>query len=622
MNFGWKGKRVLIDLSRGKSVVENIREDFLKSFLGGRGLNVRVLYDLVGKDLDSYSPENPLIFGTGPVTGTLFPSNGRHNVTSKSPQTGILGDSNSGGFWGPELKFAGYDQIIISGKADRPIYIWVDDDEIVLKDASKLWGKTTWETDTLIKDELGDESIQIASIGQGGERLVKYSAIINNLSRAAGRTGMGAVMGSKKLKALAVRGTKGVDIAHPELFEDICKETLEKIYNAPSYKPRSTYGTPVLISIYNTMGVLSTRNSQTGVFKEADEISGETLLEKYVKKNKACFACPVHCSRFFSLNNIYETRGEGPEFETLCALGSRCGNSNLESILYADSLANQYGIDTISTGNTISFAMECYENGLINKQDTGGIEYTWGNHEAIVETVKKIAFRDGFGDVLAEGVKRAAEKIGKGAEKYALHVKGLEPPEQGIRGLKAWGLGWAVSSRGADHLRAFPLPETTWTPEEVKETFGTEEAADRFSHIGKAELVKHFEEICALADSLEMCKITLIGLRALEPEDMTKVIYAVTGWNVDKIELLMIGERIVNLERLFNVREGIRRKDDTLPERYLKTPMPEGPSKGSIVELDPMLDQYYMLRGWNSVSGIPDSKKLKELGIHKNFEEK
>lgn len=615
MNYGWMGRRVIIDLSREKPVKEHLKEDFLKSYIGGRGINVRTLYDMVGRNLDPLSPENPLIFGTGPVTGTLFPSNGRHNVTSKSPLTGILGDSNSGGFWGPELKFAGYDQIVVMGRARKPVYIWIDDDEVQIVDASNLWGETTWETDRLIKEELGDEAIQIACIGQGGENLVRYAAIMNNLARAAGRTGMGAVMGSKNVKAIAVRGSRGVGLAHPELFEELCKDAFEKIYRAASYEPRSKYGTTMLISIYNTMGVLPTRNSQTGVFEGAEKISGEALLEKYVVKNKACFSCPIHCSRYFAMKNFYETSGEGPEFETLCSLGARCGNSNLESILYANNLANQYGIDTISTGNVIAFAMECYEKGLITDSDTGGIEFTWGNHEAIVEAVKKIAFREGFGDILADGVKRASEKIGRGAERFALHVKGLEPPEQEVRGLKAWGLGWAVSSRGADHLRAFPLPETTWTPEEVKETFGTEKAADRFAYLGKADMVKHFEEICAIADSMEMCKITLIALKALKPEDAAKIIYAVTGWEIDDRELLRVGERIVNLERLFNLREGISRRDDTLPERYLKRPMPEGPSKGNVVELEPMLDRYYELRGWDMRTGIPKREKLEELDL-------
>lgn len=615
MNYGWMGRRVIIDLSREKSVKEQLKEELLKSYLGGRGINVKVLHDLVSQNLDPLSPENPLIFGTGPVTGTLFPSNGRHNVTSKSPLTGILGDSNSGGFWGPELKFAGYDQIVLVGRSRKPVYIWIDDDGVQIRDASNLWGETTWETDRLIKEELGDEAIQIACIGQGGENLVRYAAIMNNLARAAGRTGMGAVMGSKNVKAIVVRGSRGVGIAHPELFEELCKDAFEKIYRAASYESRSKYGTTMLISIYNTMGVLPTRNSQTGVFEGAEEISGEVLLEKYVVKNKACFSCPIHCSRYFSMKNFYETSGEGPEFETLCSLGARCGNSNLESILYANNLANQYGIDTISTGNVIAFAMECYEKGLITDSDTGGIEFTWGNHEAIVEAVKKIAFREGFGDILADGVKRASEKIGRGAERFALHVKGLEPPEQDVRGLKAWGLGWAVSSRGADHLRAFPLPETTWTPEEVKETFGTEKAADRFAYLGKADMVKHFEEICAISDSMEMCKITLIALKALKPEDAAKIIYAVTGWEIDDRELLRVGERIVNLERLFNLREGISRRDDTLPERYLKRPMPEGPSKGNIVELEPMLDRYYELRGWNARTGIPERKKLEELNL-------
>ncbi|NIM44592.1 MAG: aldehyde ferredoxin oxidoreductase [Nitrososphaeria archaeon] len=616
--FGWKGTALEIDLSKGKFVKRELNSKILQQYMGGRGLNIKTLYDLTRPDVKPFDAENPLILGVGPITGTLVPGNGRHNVTSKSPLTGILGDSNSGGFWGPELKFAGYDQLAVMGRSQRPVYIWIDDDEVEVKDASHIWGKTTHEADRIIKEEVGDESIQIAVIGQAGENLVKFAAVINNLARAAGRTGMGAVMGSKRLKAVVVRGSGDVPVAHSQLLREVYERVLEKIYDSPGYNSRSKYGTPGLIQVYNGMGILPTRNSQTGVFEKGGDISGEELFERYVRKNKSCFSCPVHCSRLFTLEDgpYAGTSGEGPEYETLCSLGSRCGNNDLESILYSDTLANQFGLDTISMGVVISFAMECYERGIITSEDADGLELEWGSHEAVIKLIEKIAHREGFGDTLAEGVKRAAEKIGRGAERYALHVKGLETPEQEVRGLKAMALGWAVASRGADHLRALPAAETLWTPREAKEMFGAEEAADRFAYKGKPEMVKWFEELCALADSLEICKFVIISIHPeLDLTDLAEIVYAVTDWKVKKEELLQIGERIVNVERLYNTREGLTRRDDRLPERYLREPLPEGPSKGQTVNLEPLLDRYYALRGWDLEKGRPSRGTLERLGI-------
>jgi len=352
----------------------------------------------------------------------------------------------------------------------------------------------------------------------------------------------------------------------------------------------------MLVTLYNNMGTLPYRNCQSSYYKDADKISGETLFKKYVTKLKACFSCPVHCSRYYHVKNgpYKGVRGEGPEFETLSAFGSRCDNSNLESILYINNLCNQFGLDTISTGDVIAFAMECYENGLLSRKETDGLELSWGNYQAIIKLVFKIAKKEGLGEILAEGVKKASQLI-PGSEQFALHVKGLEVPAQGIRGLKAWGLGWAVASRGADHLRAFPLAETTWKEEEAEEFFGTRDVVNRFKYNGKAKLIKWAEEFSAVTDCLEICKIPAMGL-TLSIENIAEILSAITGIEFSGEELLNIGERIVNLERLYNQRLGLDRKDDRLPDRFRSEPVPEGNSKGEIIDENRMLDEYYSKR--------------------------
>ncbi len=612
---GWSKARLWVDLSSCQARIEHLDDCLLRTYLGGRGLNVRLLYDLVTAATDPLGPENPLIIGTGPLTGTWVPATGRHNITAKSPATGILGDSSSGGFWAAEMRYAGYDQIVIRGASEKPVYLLISDGHTEIRDASALWGKTTWETDRLIKAELGDASVQVACIGQAGENLVKFAGVMNNLARAAGRTGMGAVMGSKRLKAIAIRGTTPVRPSNPPgLKQAICK-MLDGIYGSPSYGVRSKYGTPILVETYGAAGLLSTNNCQTGVFPNAADIGGERLLSEFVTNLKSCFACPVHCSRYYRVHSgpYAGSYGEGPEFETMCSMGSRCGNANLESILHVNMLANQYGLDTISAGNMIAFAMECFEKGLLSKSDTDGAELTWGNHAAIVSLVRKIAFREGLGDLLAEGVRASSAQI-PGSESFAMHVKGLEPPEQEVRGLKAWALGWAVSSRGADHLRAYPVAETTWTREQAMAFFGTDKVVDRSTHEGKPELVKWSEEICAVADCLEMCKIAQMAV-GIPMDLVAEALRAVTGWDTGPEELRLIGERIINLERLFNAREGVSREDDKVPMRFAVEPLLEGPSEGQIADLGEMLDRYYKLREWDPITGLPTEGKLKDLGL-------
>ena len=632
MAYGWNKKVLKVNLTTGNIIIEPINEEVLKNYLGGRGINIKALYDTTNKNTDPLGPDNPLIFGTGPLTGTIVPSSGRHNITARSPLTGILGDSNSGGFWGAELKQAGYDQIIITGKAERPVYLKIINEKVEICNAEPLWGKNVWETEKLIKEELGDNDVQIASIGQAGENLVKISGIMNNLSRAAGRTGMGAVMGSKKLKAVVVRGNQGIGVYDLKRFSESVEEMIKNIYSSPYYEARSSYGTTMLVNLNNRLGNLPYRNSQGSYYRDAEKISGELLYEKHVTKRKACFSCPVHCSRYSKVKSgpFAGTQGEGPEYETLVSFGSGCDNSNLESILYLNNLCNQYGLDTISTGRVISFAMECYEKGLIKKENANDLDLSWGNYQSIIDLVEKISNHEqlaqidkempqkllkNLGSLLAEGVKKASQYIPNSGH-YALEIKGLEVAAQGVRGIKAMGLGWAVASRGADHLRAFPIAESLWSEKDAEEAFGTKEVANRFAYKGKAKLVKWSEEFSAVTDCLEMCKIVAMPLK-LSMTNFAKITSALTGIKFSEQDLFTIGERIVNLERIYNLKMGLNYKEDRVPDRFKLEPVPEGNSKGETLDVDKMLPEYYQLRGWNE-KGIPSQEKLEELGLSKN----
>lgn len=616
---GWAGRVLDVNLTTGEIKKLPLDMGLAKMFLGGRGLNAITLYRELKANTDPLSPANVLLFGVGPLNGTLSPGSGRYNVTSKSPLTGGFGDANCGGYWGAELKFAGYDQIIIRGKADSPVYLWIDDDDVEIRDASHLWGKATDETDRLIKEELGDPRIHINYIGPAGERLVKVANVMSDLYRAAGRTGMGCVMGSKNLKAIAVRGTRGVKVAHPDALQEHVYESYQTLYSDWFARLFSQQGSACLVEIYNeNLGALTFRNNQE-TFKEPRKmgnISGKAFAEKYLLKHRGCFSCPLHCASFFRFVDprFGDTYWGKAEFATLTNFSTRVGVDSADFSLYMCMLADKWGIDIISLGGIIAFALECYEKGIISQRDTGGLELTWGNEAAIEKLAEDIAFRKSeLGNLLAEGVRRASQQIGRGADRYALHTKGLEHLEVDPRGLQAWGLGFAVSTRGADHLRALPVFEYTITPEKAKAYFGTEKAADRFSVEGKGKMVKWFEELRAFADSLEICKyITRTGL--LEPEPALKILNSVTGLSLQEEDAFRIGERIVNVERSFNAREGFTRKDDTLPQRFLEEPVPTGPAKGQVNKLEEMLDQYYETRGWDN-NGVPEPGKLKELGL-------
>ena len=619
MDFGYRKKRVRIDLNNNKVKIEEISDDFLLDYIGGRGFNMRVLYDEVGPEVNPLSPENKLIVGVGPLNGTLFPGSARVNFSAKSPQTGILGDSNTGGFFGPELKFAGFDQVIIEGKSTRPVYILINDGNVELRPADHLIGRDIFETNRLLLKELKDPRIQIAAIGPAAENGVRFSGIFCNLVRAAARTGMGTVLASKNVKAIVVRGSLDLGAKNPKKFLNLIDKVNEQIYAHEEYIPRKRMGTTRLVTLLNELGCLATKHYQTGRFEFADMVSGEYLEKNYKKKSKACFSCIIPCSRFFEINSAkYRFKSEGPEFEGLAGFSSNLGISNIEDSLKCVDMCNRFGLDVITTSECIAFSMELYERGIINRKEVDNLELTWGNVEAIQNLIRKIAYREGFGDVLADGALMAARKIGRGSEKYVMHVKGLEIFKADPRGIKGYALGNAVATRGGDHLRSEPSFEFTENSEEAIRRFGVPEAAFRLEYKGKGKVVKFYEERCVLADSLNACKNTITNMEILSYSEAAELLNHLTGLQFTESSIQKACERVYNIERSYIVREGIRRKDDTLPQRFLKEPLPEdsGPSAGSVVELDPMLDEYYRERNWDPKTGIPFEEKLAELGLH------
>jgi len=603
------GKFLRINLTDGAIKEEKISDEVLKMFIGGRGLGVKILYDELKPGVDPLSPENKIVILAGPLTGTAAPSSGRWCSVTKSPLTGTIHDSHSGGFFGPELKFAGFDGIIIEGASEKPVYLWVHDGEAELRDASHLWGKDTHDTTDIICKELGDEKIKVACIGPAGENLVKIACIINDKHRAAGRGGHGAVLGSKKLKAIAVRGTQRVTITSEEAFREAVRKALDKIKeSAVTSQSLPTYGTAVLVNIINEGGLFPTRNFQTGVFPTATRISGETMTETILVKKKPCWGCPIACGRVTKVPpwSPYSGEGEGPEYETIWAFGAQCGVDNLEAIAKANYLCNELGLDTISMGHIIGTAMELYEKGYIKPEQTRGVDLKFGNTEAIVELTWRTAYRSGVGDELAEGSKRLAEKYG--APELSMDVKGQELPAYDPRGAQGHGLGYATSNRGGCHLRSYMISA---------EILGIPEKLDPLTTEGKAKWVITFQDLSATCDSLVLCKFVTFAFGAEEFADMLS---AATGWNLTADDVMKIGERIYNLERAFNIREGFKGRDeDTLPKRLLEEPMPEGPAKGYVVKLNEMLDEYYNLRSW--INGVPTKDKLRELGLDKAADE-
>jgi aldehyde:ferredoxin oxidoreductase len=605
--YGYSGRIARIDLTNGRVWTEVLKEDFARQYIGGKGFGAKILCEELTPKTDPYEPSNLLIFATGPVNGLVLSGASKLCAVFKSPLTGSWGESQCGGHLAPQLKYAGYDMLIITGKSEKPVYVTIEDEEVRFWDATHLWGEDTFQTEEIIKKDHGKD-FQVISIGKAGENLVRYACITHDRGRQFGRAGAGAVMGSKKLKAIAVKGSGKIEAAKPEELDKFRRELNEKIRER--LKSLMEYGTPAIMALTNTTGTLPTRYWTEGEFEGFERINAETLKKLYVESSKACFACTVACGKisvvrkvpstlpFGSFAAYEESRVEGPEYETLFALGSLCGNDNLESIIKANEICDRLGIDTISAGNTIAFAMYCYEKGIITREDTGGIELKFGNSEAMITLLKKIAYREGFGNILAEGVKRAAEKIGRGSENIAVHVKGLEPPGYDPRGLKGVALAYAVSCRGACHLRHMAYrPNLTGQKPFEKGT------VNRLSYEGQAEIVKELEDFHTIVDCMVLCKfLCLPTIGPILWNELTTLYSIITGIEIKKEDLIKTADNISIMIRKFNLREGINKKHDTLPQRFFNEELKTGASKGEKIqkqEFEKMLNKYYTLRRWN-----------------------
>jgi len=612
MPNGHMGRILEVDLGTRSYRILPLDQETARKYVGGSGLAAHLLLGEASPSLDPLSPENTLAMMAGPLTGTIVPTSNRFAAVAKSPLTGAFGESDCGGSWGGELKRAGFDGLIIRGRADSPVYLWISDDQIEIRDAFRLWGKDTWETDELIKAETDDRA-SVACIGPGGERLVRFAAIMNEgrEGRAAGRAGLGAVMGSKRLKAIAVRGTGSVEVADGAALKASVKEWSPRLRQGAEgmHKYGTSGGTPT----HDKMGNLPEKNWQMGSWPEgADKISGVTLANRGILVDTyACRGCVIGCGRVVRIDEgpYAMERSAGPEYETVAMLGSNCLVDNLEAICKGNELCNRYGIDTISTGGVIAFAMEAFDRGLIPSELSDGLDLRWGSADGMLELIRQIGERRGLGRLLGEGVRRASAELGPATEPFALHVKGLEPPAHDPRGFFGNAVAFATSARGACHLSSFvhAFERVLAMPE-----FGYDAPVDRFASEPKPMLVFNGQNLMGMFDSLKACKFLLFG-GARTPQ-LVEWLNQVTGWDMDQGEFLRTGERIFNLKRLYNIRSGLDGRDDTLPLRFRTEPRPDGSAAGKLPPFEPMLAEYYRIRGWDS-TGVPTREKMAELGL-------
>jgi len=587
---GWANKIIDIDLTTKTVTEKPLTTEMARLFLGGRGLGARLLWDLVGPEVEPLSPENVLIFAVGPLTASGVQTSNRFSVSTKSPLTGTVLDANSGGWWGMQFKRTGYDALIVRGKAEKPAWIEITPAGTVLKDAAHLWGKGVFETTNLLGQN--NNLRNVLCIGPAGENLSLMAAIMNDRERALARGGPGAVMGSKNLKAIVVEGKEKNQPADREKFKFMLYETGKVLKASPlTSQALPEFGTAVVMNVVNEIGALPTRNFQQSRFEYAEKISGEQLSDTILVKNQSCWACPIACTR---ISKTEAGEGEGPEYETAWSFGAQCGIDDLEAIFEANMVCNDMGLDTISVGSTIGCAMELAERGLIDS------ELRFGRADLLVKTVRDIALCRGLGAEMAGGSYRFAEKYG--VPELSMSSKKLEMPAYDPRGMQGQGLLFATSNRGACHMRGNMLgPEVLALPRLI----------DRFANQGKAGIVANHQNTAAVVDSLVLCKFTNL---AVSVEFFARLLTAVSGLDFTADDLMKVGERTWNIERLYNLREGFTKADDTLPKRMLVEPITEGPSQGHTVRLDGMLAEYYQFRGWYE-NGVPKEMKLKELGL-------
>ncbi len=607
---GWTRKLLRVNLTHGTHAVERIPDAWLKEYVGGRGVADRYLWEELDPKVEPLSPDNVLIFATGPLTGTPVSCSARYMVVTKGALTGAITTSNSGGHWGPELKFAGYDLLIVEGKAPRPVYLAIYDDDIKILDARKFWGQTTSQTEDGLRKELGIPAARIACIGPAGENLVRFACIINDKHRAAGRSGVGAVMGSKNLKAVVVRGTRGIPLARPAEFMQANWAMRAKMAVSPGRQGFTELGTAAVIDLTNAFGGCPTRNFESGQFEHAENLNGNSIKDTRMVANKACFACTIACGRVTRLSGEiadkylvnmhprnWRIAGEGPEYEAAWALGADCGVGDLDAVIKANWLCNDLGMDPISMGATLAAAMELYERKVLTDKDVE-LPLRFGSGEALVRMTEATAYREGFGDELAEGSKRMADKFDH--PEVFMGVKGQEFPAYDPRGFQGMGIAYATCNRGACHLRA-------WTP-------GMETTGQVSPHAteGKAEWVADEQNRTTSHDSTGICLFT--GAAGTTLDDLVACTAAATGIPFTLADFVHIGERTWNLERLWNLRAGLTARDDNLPQRLLKEGHKDGPAKGVVVRLEEMLPAYYRVRGWDE-KGVPSRQKLMELGL-------
>ncbi|MEF9941106.1 MAG: aldehyde ferredoxin oxidoreductase family protein [Lachnospiraceae bacterium] len=597
---GYMGQIIRVNLETGSITKEPLNEKAAKDFIGARGLGTKYFCDEVDPQVEPLGPDNKLIYMTGPLTGTSAPCSGRFEIVAKAPLTGTIGAANSGGHFGPELKYAGYDGVIFEGVSDHPVYLYICDDVVELRDGGDLWGKTVYETTDKLNEVCGP-SFRVSCIGPTGENECLYAGVMNDKHRAAGRGGLGAVMGSKKLKAVVVKGTGSIYVAHSEEFEKAMESARVTLKAHPvTGTGLGAYGTEILVNIINESGALPLRNGRDGsIYNQADEISGETLAEKYLIRNKGCFGCCIGCGRVVEIpNGPFKSKGEGPEYEAGWSFGADCGIDNLEAVCKANFICNEYGFDPITLGATIACAMELFEAGYITLEDTGGIPIRFGDAAVMVQLAEMTGKNEGFGKELAWGSYRLADKYGH--PELSMSVKKQEMPAYDGRAMQGIGLEYATSNRGGCHVRGYMTsPEVLGLPVKL----------DPLVTEGKAPMLKVFQDLTALIDAVGICLFTsfAIGL----PEVAALYREAVGSHEPDE-EILLKGERIWNLEKQFNIAAGVEK--DTLPPRLLREHLPEGPAEGKVNELHVMLEEYYKIRGWNA-EGIPTEEKVKELGL-------
>jgi aldehyde:ferredoxin oxidoreductase len=606
--YGWHLKILRVNLTTRKITIEDVDPQIARDYLGGRGWAIYYMYREMDPTVDPLSPENMLIFATGPLTATPAPTGNRYMVVTKSPLTGALAHSNSGGDFPTWMKRTGFDMFIFEGKASEPVYLWVNEDQVEIRSAAHVWGKDTHETTDLLLAETHPDA-RVACIGPAGENLALMAAIMNDKHRAAARSGVGAVMGSKNLKAVVAMGNKNPPLYNPEAMREISVNTSKNVgADVKKGSNMRIYGTSYVPQVTNTLGILPTRNFLQGTFEYVHNIDGDALKENYLIRHTPCYRCPLSCGRLTEVpDGPYKGKGEGPEYETIASLGTACGVSNLAALVKANYLCNEYGLDTISTGMTIAAAMEMYEKGYLSEEETG-MPLRFGDHDAMIEMIKLMAYNQGFGKELAQGSYRLCEKYGH--PEIAVTTRKQEFPGYDPRGSQGMGLLYATSNKGASHMEGDVAYE---------EVFGVPVKENPLTTEGKAELVKHFQDSFALIDSSGLCVFVAIRYvfdknRIIWPQTLAAMMNLSTGAGYTPEEVLKAADRVYTLERMFLIKAGCGPEWDTLPYRMLHEPLPDGPARGKVVELDKMLPEFYQKRGWDE-KGYPTKEKLIELGL-------